>query len=285
MIRARRKAKFLLNFYCPKTLQKLCQKYHFDAIFRKQMRSWRYARGKPPLQRFDSQWLDEISILQRNCLIDKAETIKAAHLTITSTTFIKQGDGVDCGPIACATLASLLLEEEVVFLGQLDYFLPKNVPNLRSRVVDHYLNLVTRFGNRLYWSGSAKWVKKYCNTKPLFVPEWYVSSWTVTPQDGEQLLPDPVLPKEKSPSSNKTPTISKEAPCAGKSAERKLKPPPPQVEIFARCAYSKETKEHNGRPCWREKSADAVICKTCLGKSFWCFGKKENRKYPCFQIE
>jgi hypothetical protein len=170
---------------------------------------------------------DATSILQRFCLIDESETIEAAHWTITPTIFIKQVDSVNCGPIACATLASLLLEEDAVFLlGQSGYFLPKNVPNLRSMVVAHYLNLVTRFGDRLYLSRSAKWVKKFCNTKPPFVPEWYVSSTTATPQDGDGFPPYPALPTLKSPSSYKTPPISKNFPDSRTSAERKLKDPP-----------------------------------------------------------
>ncbi len=61
---------------------------------------------------------DATSILQRNCLINKSETIEAAYWTITSTIFIKQVDGVNCGLIAFATLASLLLEDDVFWLGQ-----------------------------------------------------------------------------------------------------------------------------------------------------------------------
>ncbi len=57
------------------------------------------------------------SILQPYCLIDKSETIEAANWTITSRIFIKQVDGVNCGSIACATLASLLLEEDAFFFA------------------------------------------------------------------------------------------------------------------------------------------------------------------------
>ena len=61
---------------------------------------------------------DATTILQGYCLIDESQTIEAAHWTICSTILIKHVDVVNCGPKACATLASLLLEEDAVFFAE-----------------------------------------------------------------------------------------------------------------------------------------------------------------------